>query len=108
MDGNKRKCESLRPQEVCRRKTQSEFRKQRLSSDKAQGNDTVAKHQTKKSVISYKQLYTNALKAYHDQGNPAKDAVDQSMDFFHGLDNGRYTNFKVNYLRPPSKICPRI
>ncbi len=47
------------------------------------------------SIISYKQHYTNALKAYHDQGNPAKSDVDH---FFHGLDNGRYTDFKVNYL----------
>ena len=50
------------------------------------------------SIISYKQHYTNALKAYHEQGNPTKDNVDQAMDFFHGLDNGRYTDFKVNYL----------
>ncbi len=50
------------------------------------------------SIISYKQRYTNALKAYHDQGNPEKDDSDQAMDFFHGLDNGRYTEFKVQYL----------
>jgi hypothetical protein len=36
--------------------------------------------------------------AYHDQGNPTKDGVDQAMDFFHGLDNGRYANFKVQDL----------
>jgi hypothetical protein len=50
------------------------------------------------SIISYKQRYTNALKAYHDQGNPTKDDSDQAMDFFHGLDNGRYAEFKVQYL----------
>ncbi len=44
------------------------------------------------------QCYTNALKAHHDQGNPTKSNVDQVMDFFHGIDNGRYTNFKVNYI----------
>lgn len=38
------------------------------------------------------------LKAYHDQGSPPKSSVDQAMDFFHGLDNGRQPNFKVNYL----------
>jgi hypothetical protein len=37
------------------------------------------------SVISYKQQYSNAIKAYHDQGNPTKDDADQAMDFFHGL-----------------------
>jgi hypothetical protein len=47
------------------------------------------------SIISYKQHYNNALKAYHDQGNLKKD---QAMDFFHGLDNGRNADFKVQYL----------
>jgi hypothetical protein len=50
------------------------------------------------SIISYKQRYTNALKAYHDQGNPMKDDLVQAMDFFHGLDNGRYAELKVQYL----------
>jgi hypothetical protein len=50
------------------------------------------------SIISYKQHCMNALKAYHDQGNLTKNADDQAMDFFHGLDNGRCTDFKVNYL----------
>jgi hypothetical protein len=49
-------------------------------------------------VISYKQRYSNAIKAYHDQGNPTKDDADQAMDFFHGLGNGRYADFKVQYL----------
>jgi hypothetical protein len=50
------------------------------------------------SVISYKQWYSYAIKAYHDQWNPTKDDADQAMDFFHGLDNGRYADFKVQYL----------
>jgi hypothetical protein len=50
------------------------------------------------NIISYKQMYNNVLKAYHDQGNPTKDGADQAMDFFHGLDNGRYADFKVQYL----------
>jgi hypothetical protein len=50
------------------------------------------------SIISYKQRYNNALQAYHDQGNLKKDGIDQAMDFFHGLDNGRYADFKVQYL----------
>jgi hypothetical protein len=52
-----------------------------------------------KSTISFKQQYGNAIKAYHNQRNPTKDDADQAMDFFHGLDNGRYTNFKVQYLK---------
>jgi hypothetical protein len=50
------------------------------------------------SLNSYKQRYSNAIKAYHDQGDPTKDDTDQAMDFFHGLDNGRYADFKVQYL----------
>jgi hypothetical protein len=37
------------------------------------------------------------LKAYHFQGNPAKDGANQTMDFFHSLDNSRYAEFKVQY-----------
>ncbi len=32
------------------------------------------------------------------KGNPTKDDADQAMDFFHGLDNGCYTDFKVQLL----------
>ncbi len=45
-----------------------------------------------KSIISYKQQYSNAIKAYHNQGNPTKDDADQAMDFFHGLNNGSYAD----------------
>jgi hypothetical protein len=51
-----------------------------------------------KSIITYKKRYNNALKAYHDHGNPTKDGAEQVMDFFDGLDNGRYADFKVQYL----------
>jgi hypothetical protein len=47
------------------------------------------------SVISYKQRWKNALQAYHDQKNPTKSDEDHAIDFFYGLDNGRYTEFKV-------------
>jgi hypothetical protein len=56
------------------------------------------------SIISYKQRYNNALKAYHDQGNPTKDGADQAMDFFHGLDNGRYADFKIQYLNGAMQV----
>jgi hypothetical protein len=49
-------------------------------------------------VSSPTKQYTNALKAYHDQGNLEKDDSVQAMDFFHGLDNGWYAEFKVQYL----------
>jgi len=50
------------------------------------------------SIITYKKRYNGALKAYHDHGNPPKDGAEQAMDFFDGLDNGRYADFKVQYL----------
>jgi hypothetical protein len=50
------------------------------------------------SIITYKERYNDALKAYHDHGNPTKDGAEQAMDFFDGLDNGRYPDFKVQYL----------
>jgi hypothetical protein len=50
------------------------------------------------SIISYKQLYNNALKAYYDQGNLTKDGVDQTMSFFHSLNNFMYAEFKVQFL----------
>lgn len=51
-----------------------------------------------KSITSHKQWYTNALQAYHDQKNPNNLDQDQVMDFFHGLDKGRFADFKVNFL----------
>jgi hypothetical protein len=50
------------------------------------------------SIITYKKRYNDALKAYHDHGNPTKDGAEQVMDFFDRLDNGRYADFKVQYL----------
>jgi hypothetical protein len=48
------------------------------------------------SLISYRERYDAALKVYQDQGNPALDATYQAMDFFDGLDNGRYAQFKAD------------
>jgi hypothetical protein len=50
------------------------------------------------SIIAYKKRYNDALKAYHGHGNPPKDGAEQAMDFYDGLDNGRYAKFKVQYL----------
>jgi hypothetical protein len=38
------------------------------------------------------------LKAYQDQENPELDEVNVAMDFFDGLDNGRYAEFKKSVL----------
>jgi hypothetical protein len=38
------------------------------------------------------------LKAYEDQKNPDMKDVDIAMDFFRGLDNGRYAGFKTEIL----------
>jgi len=32
------------------------------------------------SIITYKKRYNDALKAYHDHGNPMKDRAEQAMD----------------------------
>jgi hypothetical protein len=38
------------------------------------------------------------LKSYEDQGNKKLDPPDIAMDFFHGLDNARYSTFKTDYI----------
>ncbi len=48
------------------------------------------------SLVSYRERFDAALKAYIDQGNPALDDTDQAMDFFDGLNNGRYVSFKAD------------
>jgi aminopeptidase N len=40
------------------------------------------------SIISFTQLYNNALKAYNDQKNPTMKPKDIAMEFFSKLDNG--------------------
>ncbi len=50
------------------------------------------------SIISYKEQFSNALKAYNDQKNPAMEDEDIAMDFFRGLDNGRYASFKAEII----------
>ena len=39
-----------------------------------------------KSIVVFKQRYTNALKAYKDQKNPVMMPQDEVMDFFSKLD----------------------
>jgi hypothetical protein len=46
------------------------------------------------SIITYKERFDVALKAYEDQENAQLLQPDIAMDFFDGLDNGRYAEFK--------------
>jgi hypothetical protein len=47
-----------------------------------------------KSIITYKERFDIALKAYEDQENADLLEPDVAMDFFDGLDNSRYAEFK--------------
>jgi hypothetical protein len=51
-----------------------------------------------KSIISFKQRYNNALKAYNDQKNPVMKPEDIAMDFFSRLDNVCYQEFKTTFI----------
>jgi hypothetical protein len=50
------------------------------------------------SIIAFKQRYTNSLKAYRDQKNPAVAPQDEVIDFFSELDNVRYAELKTTYI----------
>jgi hypothetical protein len=50
------------------------------------------------SIISYKERFDSALAAYKDQGNPKMADKDIALDFFSGLDNTRYADFKADFL----------
>ena len=50
------------------------------------------------SIIAYKERFNAALKGYNDQKNSKIEDVDIAMDFFNGLDNGRYASFKAEIV----------
>jgi hypothetical protein len=50
------------------------------------------------SIITYKERFDIALKAYQDQENADLDEPDVVMDFFDGLDNAIYADFKKSIL----------
>jgi len=50
------------------------------------------------SIITYKERFDNAKKAYEDQENPDLDDKDVAMDFFKGLDDARYGGFKTDFM----------
>jgi hypothetical protein len=49
-----------------------------------------------KSLISYRERFNAALNAYKEQENPDMEDADITLDFFDGLDNGRYAQFKAD------------
>jgi hypothetical protein len=50
------------------------------------------------SIITYKECFDIALRAYEEQENAELSQPDVAMDFFDGLDNGRYADFKKSIL----------
>jgi hypothetical protein len=50
------------------------------------------------SIISYKERFDSTLAAYKDQGNPKMADEDIALDFFSGLNNARYADFKADFL----------
>jgi hypothetical protein len=50
------------------------------------------------SIITYKEQFDIALKAYQDQEIAQLDKADLAMNFFDGLDYGRYAEFKKSIL----------
>jgi len=50
------------------------------------------------SIITYKERFDNAKKAYEDQDHPELEDKDVAMDFFRGLDDARYGTFKTDFL----------
>ena len=49
-------------------------------------------------IISYKERFNSAHKAYQDQDNPAIEEEDIAMDFFRSLDNACYGDFKIDTM----------
>jgi len=48
------------------------------------------------SIISYRERFDAATKAYTDQGNPPMKEEDIAMDFFDNLDPARYATFRTD------------
>ena len=46
-------------------------------------------------MITYREQFDAALKAYNDHGNAKLSADDSAMHFFAGLDQGRYGQMKT-------------
>ena len=48
------------------------------------------------SLITYHEHFDAATKSYKDQGNASMTDQDVAMDFWNGLDPGRYLQFKTD------------
>ena len=55
------------------------------------------------TIVSYKERFDALLETYKGHDNPQLDAPDIAMDFFGGLDNARYHDFKVGVINDLSK-----
>jgi hypothetical protein len=62
----------------------------------------MIKRGASESLIQYSKRFRETYQSYKitaNSGSPVDIAEEeQAMDFFHGLDNGRYTVFKMNML----------
>jgi hypothetical protein len=66
---------------------------------KSAGKEYQLMHQGPyESIITYKERFDIALKAYQEQENTEMLQPDITMDVFDGLDNGRYADFKKSIL----------
>ena len=50
------------------------------------------------SIVEYKARFEEALKAYEAMDNPVLKGEDIASDFLHGLDDARYSEFKISVL----------
>ena len=50
------------------------------------------------NIITYKERFDFALQAYKANKNPTMLEKVVAMEFFHGLDDGRYRDFKVECM----------
>jgi hypothetical protein len=58
---------------------------------------------TYESIVSYKERFDEVLEAYNDMENPEMADEDIAMDFFNGLDDARYGEFKTGLLNDMTK-----
>ena len=57
-----------------------------------------AKQGAYESIVTYKERFDHLLEAYKDMNNAEMNEEDIAMDFFEGLDDTRYGEFKTSYL----------
>ena len=50
------------------------------------------------SIVAYKERFDFLLEAYNDMENPKMEEEDIAMDFFRGLDDTRYEEFKTSFM----------